>query len=261
MNRIGAFLIHLGISLVIFGVLAAVIVFVWYPDFFFSADGGWQGIRIVALVDLVLGPLLTLIVFNVRKPRSELRRDLAIIGIVQATCLFAGTYVVYSERPLALVYVDGTFFSMSADDYAEAGVPVPEFDVFPGAYPKLVAVDIPHDPWAQSDIRLEAYRQRRPLRALTSRYVPLRFDHSDVHSEALSKNWLAEREEQTGDISKWLARQGGELEDYEFFPFGARYGYLVIGVSRTDGKIAGLLETPLHSAPVPEGSQESIASS
>ncbi len=35
-------------------------------------------------------------------------RDLSIIATIQVVCLAAGTYVVYAERPLALVYVDGS---------------------------------------------------------------------------------------------------------------------------------------------------------
>ena len=50
MNRFGAFAVHLGISLVIFIILGYLILFHWYPDFFFASDGGWQGIRIVAFV-------------------------------------------------------------------------------------------------------------------------------------------------------------------------------------------------------------------
>ena len=68
MTRIGAFLIHLGVSFAIFLALASLVVFVWYPDFFFSTDGGWQGMRIIIAVDLVLGPTLTLIVFKPGMP-------------------------------------------------------------------------------------------------------------------------------------------------------------------------------------------------
>jgi hypothetical protein len=63
-NRNTAFAIPLAISLVIFAILTAIGVFVWAPDFFFTTDGGWQGIRILGAVDLVLGPLLTLIVYK-----------------------------------------------------------------------------------------------------------------------------------------------------------------------------------------------------
>ena len=49
MNRYSAFATHLAISLVIFGFLAYLVVYVWYPDFLFGTDGGWQGIRIIIL--------------------------------------------------------------------------------------------------------------------------------------------------------------------------------------------------------------------
>ncbi|MCG6936115.1 MAG: hypothetical protein LJE73_09510, partial [Proteobacteria bacterium] len=67
-SRWRAFLIHLGISLVIFLILAYIILIKWYPVPFFYTDGGWQGVRIVAAVDLVLGPLLTLLVYKHGKP-------------------------------------------------------------------------------------------------------------------------------------------------------------------------------------------------
>ena len=114
MNRFGAFLIHLGISLVIFAVLAYLVLYVWYPDFFFASDGGWQGMRIIVFVDLVLGPTLTLVVFNRNKPVRELKRDLSIIAAIQFCSLVAGVFVVFESRPIALVYVDGKFYSMRA---------------------------------------------------------------------------------------------------------------------------------------------------
>src|SRR5215470_6530302 len=111
MNRIQAFLIHLGISLTIFGVLAYIVFAVWYPDFFFYTDGGWQGLRLLLGVDLVLGPLLTLIVYRAGKP--GLRFDLTAIGTFQAACLAVGVWIVHGERPLAIVYVDGSFYTIT----------------------------------------------------------------------------------------------------------------------------------------------------
>ena len=68
MSRYLAAFYHLLISLVIFVFLAYLVVFVWYPDFFFDIDGGWEGMRIIIAVDLVLGPMLTLVVFKAGKP-------------------------------------------------------------------------------------------------------------------------------------------------------------------------------------------------
>lgn len=249
MNRFQAFLIHMGISLVIFAILAYLVVYVWYPDFFFTADGGWQGMRIIVLVDLVLGPALTLVVFNRNKPRTELRRDLSIIGTVQALCLTAGVYVVYMERPLALVYSDGRFYSMSADDYRDAGIEPPSFEGIPGPYPKRVMVQLPDDLTEQSQVRGSALRNRVPLAALPEHYVPLNLDVVADTGDALSDVDLEHREQSTGDLSTWLAAHGGTANDYAFFPFGARYGILVLGVSRQEDAIVGLMESDLRKDP------------
>lgn len=241
-NRLGAFAIHLAASLAIFAVLAALVVYVWYPEFFFTTDGGWQGIRIIILVDVVAGPLLTLVVYDRRKP--ELQRDLAIIVTFQALCLIGGTYVVYSERPLALVYVDGHFFSMSADDYRERGLDVPDLDHLPGPYPKRVMVDMPEDFAEQSEIRRQAIQERKPLRALAERYEPLAFEKMRVAEEAVDVDALQERGIAAEKLDEWLDTHGGTLDDYAFLPFGARFGYAFLGVSKGDREIVGLLDVP-----------------
>ena len=51
MTRYSAFAIHLGISFLIFLVLAYMIVFVWYPGILFDTDGGWRGMQIIIGVD------------------------------------------------------------------------------------------------------------------------------------------------------------------------------------------------------------------
>jgi hypothetical protein len=52
----------------------------------------------------VLGPLLTLAVFNVRKPRAELRRDIAVIALLQLAGLSYGLWTVQLARPVHLVF-------------------------------------------------------------------------------------------------------------------------------------------------------------
>jgi hypothetical protein len=242
MQRIGAFLVHLAISLVIFVFLAGLVLFVWYPDFFFAADGGWQGVRIIFLVDMVAGPLLTAVVYKKGKP--SLRSDLTVIAVFQAACLTAGTYVVYSERPVALVYVDGRFTSMSHDDYTTLGMDVPDLSHIPGRSPKRVVVALPDDPAEQAEIRRYGIANRVPLRAMVDRYEPLTFEALRVEREAFDHAALRERDEQTQHIPGWLERYGGDLEDYAFFPFATRYAYVFLGVSRAEERIVGLLRTP-----------------
>jgi hypothetical protein len=240
MTRTAAFLIHLAISLAIFSVLASLVIFVWYPDFLFMSDGGWQGLRLIGLVDLVLGPLLTLVIYKRGKP--SLKFDMTAIATFQIVCLTAGTYVVYAERPLALVYVDGQFYSMSADDYRSAGVAVPDLSHIPGPSPKRMVVEMPKDFTAQGEVRLQAYRSGVPLRALTDLYIPFNYDLLEPEKEAVEYETLLAHEQTARGLLEWLDAQGGVMEDYVFFRFATRYMYSVLAVSRVRQEIVGFLE-------------------
>jgi hypothetical protein len=239
MNRFGAFAVHLAISLLIFAVLAYLVLYHWYPDFFFDTDGGWQGMRIIILVDLVLGPTLTLIVYKHGKP--SLKSDLTLIGLFQTVCLIAGVYVVFSERPLALVYVDGHFFSMSRGDYENVEAPVPDLTQFPGPWPKRVMVRIPEDFVEQSKIRRQAIAENRPLRAFSRLYTGFDFTAANAEREALSRADVEQRDLQGDILPAWLREHGGAFGDYAFFPYAGRYSYYILGMSRADGRLVDVL--------------------
>ena len=57
-TRWQAFSIHRGLCAILYVVLLYLILFHGYPQPYFAADGGWEGIRLITGVDLVLGPFL-----------------------------------------------------------------------------------------------------------------------------------------------------------------------------------------------------------
>jgi len=102
MSRYRASLIHLLISAVLVGNVIGVVLWVWYPSPTFEAVGAFSIIRLLIAVDLVLGPLLTLIVFKQGKP--GLKFDLAVIVLTQIAALVYGTYTLYTEKPDYMVF-------------------------------------------------------------------------------------------------------------------------------------------------------------
>ncbi len=238
MSRFKAFAIHFAISLAIFVFLAYLVLAHWYPDFFFDSDGGWQGIRIIVLVDLVLGPLLTLVVYKAGKP--GLKFDLSMIALVQTLCLIAGVWVVYSERPIALVYHDGYFFSLSRDSWADAELPVPDLSEFPGPTPKRVMVSLPEDLEEVGQLRLEAM-QGKSLRLRADFYKPLSLNPENLVREAAEHAELRERDGGSGQLLKWQVAHG-PIDDFAFLKFGARYGYYFLGVDRDSHEIIDVLK-------------------
>lgn len=95
--------IHFLISLSIFGLVFAWVRFVAYPDVYFSMAGAVQGLTLVFLVDVVLGPLLSFLVYNPKKPNKEIISDFTIIGLVQVGALLYGLNTLYQEHPKAVV--------------------------------------------------------------------------------------------------------------------------------------------------------------
>lgn len=144
-SRFDAFAVHFGISVLIFMLLFAVIFYCWFPGALFASAGGWDGIKIVAGVDLVLGPSLTFIIYNFTKPVRELVRDLSVIATFQLLCLGVGIYLVFDARPLAVVHVFDTLYSFNGEAYTALGLDSDVLESIPGAYPKKVYVDVPLD--------------------------------------------------------------------------------------------------------------------
>lgn len=108
----------MSLSLAVFVYLVYQIYYNWYPEPYFSVDGGWQGIRLVAAVDLVLGPLITFLIFDLNKSRRAIVFDLVTIMVVQFGALAYGVYATYSQRPVAIVFIDEYVMSAIMEHYA-----------------------------------------------------------------------------------------------------------------------------------------------
>lgn len=171
MNRWKAFLIHFGLSLAVFVFLLAIILLVWFPGLLFGISGGWEGLQIVIGVDLVLGPLLTLIVYKEGKP--SLKFDLACIAVFQTVCLAGGVWVVYNERPVVLALEFDTFYSLSAREFNAYGNSLDTLDQFPGPYPKLVYIELPDDIREAGSLSIDRQMNGEPLFGDVSSYLPL----------------------------------------------------------------------------------------
>ena len=76
---------------------------IWYPYPYREISGGSQLFLLIIAVDIVCGPLLTLVLYNPKKPKAELWRDMALVAVIQLAALGYGLYAVWQARPLYLV--------------------------------------------------------------------------------------------------------------------------------------------------------------
>lgn len=101
MNRWKASGTHLLASALVVGIIAAWVLTVWYPPALLPMSGILGLIVLIAVVDVTLGPALTLAVFKPGKP--GLKFDLAVIVALQVGMLGYGLYVLAQNRPVFVV--------------------------------------------------------------------------------------------------------------------------------------------------------------
>lgn len=157
-QRLRAAGVHLGISAVIAAVAALLVFALWYPFPYGDISGGRELFRLVVGVDVVLGPLITFAIFDRAKPRTELRRDLALVGLLQLAGLCYGLWTVQLARPVHLVFEIDRFRVVHRVDIPpelEGRTPA-GIELAPLAHPTLLAIRPFHDEKEKFDLTMQA---------------------------------------------------------------------------------------------------------
>jgi len=112
--RLTAFGLHLLGSAIALTLVLGALYLGWYrwPGWYLSSV--LHVVGVVVLVDLALGPTLTLIIASPGKPRRALARDIGVIVTVQIVALGYGAATLWQGRPLYYV------FSVSSLDMVQA---------------------------------------------------------------------------------------------------------------------------------------------
>lgn len=120
MHALQAAAVHLLLSVVMAAISAWLIFGLWFPTPLGELMGGNTLFWLIVSVDVVCGPLLTLVVFNPAKPHSELWRDLALVALIQLFALGYGIHTLGHARPVALVHEVDRFRLVGFADFDEA---------------------------------------------------------------------------------------------------------------------------------------------
>jgi hypothetical protein len=115
--RLKAFGLHLSASVSVLTLILGALYLGWYrwPGWYLT--GVLHVVVILGIVDLALGPTLTLIVANPRKPRRTLARDIAAIVIVQLAALIYGAATLWLGRPLYYAFSVDRVQMVQASDF------------------------------------------------------------------------------------------------------------------------------------------------
>lgn len=184
LNRFQASATHLIFSVLVALLSAALVFLLWYPNPFSYASGVERIFLLLLVVDVVLGPIVTLVVFNPVK--KELKRDLLIVVFIQASALLYGMYSVFIARPVYMVFSVDRFEVVYANDISEddlAKVENPIYRHLPMLGVLTTAARLPSDSEARNAILLSAVSGGSDVQHMPQYYV----SYSEMQSIAVAR--------------------------------------------------------------------------
>ncbi|WP_457095440.1 TfpX/TfpZ family type IV pilin accessory protein [Lysobacter sp. P5_B9] len=172
MTRWKASAIHLTLSVLVLCTIAAVLVWRWYPPGLFHMANADKLLLIIAGVDVVMGPLLTLIVYKQGKKR--LKFDLTMIALLQLGAMGYGLHTVWQSRPVYMVAVIDRFTLVFANELEPEDLRAAEdrFRTLPWLNVETVAAVLPTDPTENHGFLVRSSQTGKDIDLLPKYYTP-----------------------------------------------------------------------------------------
>jgi hypothetical protein len=227
--------IHFAISLAVFALTVGIMFTLWYPWPYFWIDGGWQFVRLAAAIDIVLGPLLTFIVF--RRGKASLRFDLAAIGTLQAAALVWGCLIMYQQRPAFVVFAYDTFRTVTREQIVLGTRQFPELrELDTGNSPPVVYLKLPEDLHEALALMLASQNGGTPIQTLADRYQSL----GPGNLEDMARFQILPNDHAVEGSAP------SKSQDRLYLPLLTRYGTAIVELEKASGKVLRYMQ--IHSA-------------
>jgi hypothetical protein len=222
--------IHFVVTLLLAALAAALIFYVWFPGALADMVGGTKLFWMVVGIDVALGPLISLIIFNSKKPRRELITDYILIGAVQIAALIYGVYTVAATRPAFIVFHGDRLELVRAIDLEDADLALgaaPEFRTRSLTGPRLVAVELPTDVKERNDLLFSAVNGK-DAELMPKYYRPYETRVADIAARSKPLDQLhAERDEEQPALDNAIADTKLAPEKLRWLPMRHRFGFAV----------------------------------
>ena len=242
LNRFQAAGWHLTGSITIAIAVFVLFRFVWYPNGLFNVAAAGKLLLLVVGVDVVIGPLLTLSVFDPAK--RLLPFDLMVIVLLQLSALSYGVSVLLQSRPVFLVGVVDRFElvmanEIEADDLAAAAdTPYARLS---WSGPVLVGTQSPKDPEQRNRLLIESLTGGSDIDRRPAFYQDYRLASAGLRKRARPlSDWVGHTHPGVMAARSYALSHDRSLDQVLVLPLRARMAYAAILLDANSGE-------PLHS--------------
>lgn len=234
-GKLKAATVHSLATLLVAVICAGLVFWLWYPDPFYSMLGGLELFFLVAVVDLVLGPLLSLVIYTPKKPRAVLLRDYSVIGLIQASALVYGMYTVAISRPVFVVFAVDGYEVVLADDLRDedlAAAARPQWKRRSWTGPQYVWAPMPEDPKERTELIFSAL-SGRDIQFLPKYYRDLAEGEDFIVGRGRGiSDFIAEYPEQEDVIKRAGAQMEKSEKSLAWLPVRSFKGVWAVAVDR-----------------------------
>jgi hypothetical protein len=195
----------------------------------------------------MIGPVLTFVVFAPNKTLGKIKFDLIVIGVLQVAALSLGSYLVYGQRPVAVVLAKDKFYPVTANMVHLQGGSVADLRVFGSRLPALVFSRPPADREEFARMMLLALNEGIDIVMQVSTFEPL----ADHLSEAVGnqpdlRSLESENADFADELEAFLRARNARREDFFFIPFYGRVKRVLLVIDE-GGRLAGALLSAYNS--------------
>jgi hypothetical protein len=243
LNRWKAAALHLGLSAVVAAIVVTVMLALWYPQPYFDAMGGMGLLKILIGVDVTIGPLLTLIIFDTRK--KSLRFDLSVIAFLQIAALVYGIYIMFEARPVYTAFVKDRFEVVPADqlDPADLAEGAADYRMLSLTGPRMVGVRFPDQSNAEEWNKLVfSGVAGKDIQNYPKYYIP----YADAKAQVVRKSQplstlLKDHPERAAAVRAAVTKSGLAEDALAYVPLMGREAAMTALIDKSDARIVGVL--------------------
>ncbi len=243
MTRWRASGLHLLTSCAIASTVILLVIFLWYPGAYFQASGAARLITILIIVDVVIGPMLTLFLYRAGKP--GLAFDMTVVFLTQLAFLMYGLLVIVQTRPVFIVGAIDRLVVVSANQIDPADLPADPnspFRQLSWVGPVSVGLLLPTDVNARNTLLFRELGGK-PSETVPRLYVPYAQVAPTLIERGRSIDKLrAARERTPGVLQHWLGSSSRPLEQLLWLPLQARKQDMVVIIDKSNAQPLVILD-------------------
>lgn len=218
-SKLKASILHLGLSIILVALVIGSLLFFFFPQLFINITDFKGVASLIITVDLILGPLLTFVVFQPEK--KSLKFDLSVVAAIQLSALIYGAFALYQIHPVFVTFNIDRFTLISAKDAEPEKAKVDEYKVSKLTTAKMAFAKMPENIEARNELAITAGLGGGDLDQRVEYYEPYDDHINKIIAKGLDPKLITSNADSNKKIKKFLDKNQGNIDSFVFLPINS----------------------------------------